>query len=326
MITLPIEIGDTVLGGRFKNKKIIVREIGTDEHGSPTINGRSILKVRMPKLYMKENTMELTKQTHNKIGVIASQSDIKMLELRNFLSDEKINVDKFIQCVDDDKFTYKDVRLAVGGDPNNLYTQKLKKLCEHNLTTLEKIVRKIIKESLMERDITDPKVEKAIEDLNDMQAKLLEATAQMEALKEKLGIKDLEKQIKKLVDVELSGLLDEMKKDGDRIARTKNVILNVSKWHTERENYSYEKVLDFAMTQVNQDVKFKILEELKATQTITKVKGQLTFAPRTESVLKEENIFTKIGNWLSNIVSKLKLKGNKIDNNLDKLERIINKK
>jgi hypothetical protein len=57
MITLPIEIGDTVLGGRFKNKKIIVREIGTDEHGSPTINGRSILKVRMPKLYMKENTM-----------------------------------------------------------------------------------------------------------------------------------------------------------------------------------------------------------------------------------------------------------------------------
>ena len=33
MITLPIEIGDTVLGGRFKNKKIIVREIGTDEHG-----------------------------------------------------------------------------------------------------------------------------------------------------------------------------------------------------------------------------------------------------------------------------------------------------
>ena len=252
MITLPIEIGDTVLGGRFKNKKIIVREIGTDEHGSPTINGRSILKVRMPKLYMKENTM----------------------------IEEK----------------------------------------------LEKIVRKIIKESLMERDITDPKVEKAIEDLNDMQAKLLEATAQMEALKEKLGIKDLEKQIKKLVDVDLSGLLDEMKKDDDRIARTKNVILNVSKWHTERENYSYEKVLDFAMTQVNQDVKFKILEELKATQTITKVKGQLTFAPRTESVLKEENIFTKIGNWLSNIVSKLKLKGNKIDNNLDKLERIINKK
>ena len=55
MIQLPIEIGDILLGGRFKNHKILVKEIGCDEYGSPTINGRNILKVRMPKLYQNQN-------------------------------------------------------------------------------------------------------------------------------------------------------------------------------------------------------------------------------------------------------------------------------
>ena len=48
-ISLPIELGDIVLSGRFKNKKILVKSIGVDEHGSPTINGRSILSIRMQK-------------------------------------------------------------------------------------------------------------------------------------------------------------------------------------------------------------------------------------------------------------------------------------
>ena len=59
MIQIPLEIGDTILAGRFKNKKIKVNEIGTDDFGSPTINGRSILKIRIPKLYQKqENEMK----------------------------------------------------------------------------------------------------------------------------------------------------------------------------------------------------------------------------------------------------------------------------
>lgn len=65
MIQLPIEIGDTILAGRFKNKRITVREIGLDDFGLPTINGRGILKIRIPKLYVKENTM--TNQKYVKI-------------------------------------------------------------------------------------------------------------------------------------------------------------------------------------------------------------------------------------------------------------------
>ena len=48
-ITIPIEIGDTVLGGKFKNKRIEVKEFGKDALGQPTINGRPILKFRIEK-------------------------------------------------------------------------------------------------------------------------------------------------------------------------------------------------------------------------------------------------------------------------------------
>ena len=55
MINIPIEIGDVILTGRFKNKKIIVKEIDTDDFGLPTINGKGILKIRIPKLMKQTN-------------------------------------------------------------------------------------------------------------------------------------------------------------------------------------------------------------------------------------------------------------------------------
>jgi len=46
VINVPISIGDTVLGGKFKNKKIVVKSIGKNEKGDLTINGRPLLKFR----------------------------------------------------------------------------------------------------------------------------------------------------------------------------------------------------------------------------------------------------------------------------------------
>ena len=45
-ITLPVEIGDTLLMGKFKNKKVVVKSIGKDEHGMPTINGKKVVTFR----------------------------------------------------------------------------------------------------------------------------------------------------------------------------------------------------------------------------------------------------------------------------------------
>ena len=46
-ITIPINVGDIVLGGKFKNKKIKVKKIGKNEKGDITINGKSLLRFRI---------------------------------------------------------------------------------------------------------------------------------------------------------------------------------------------------------------------------------------------------------------------------------------
>ena len=61
-IKVPIEIGDTVLGGRFKNKKTIVKKIGKNVKGDITVNGKPLLKYRLVKESIEsfeEDTIEL---------------------------------------------------------------------------------------------------------------------------------------------------------------------------------------------------------------------------------------------------------------------------
>lgn len=46
-IEIDINVGDTILGGKFKNKRIVVKEIGRNEKGDVTINGRSLMRFRL---------------------------------------------------------------------------------------------------------------------------------------------------------------------------------------------------------------------------------------------------------------------------------------
>lgn len=46
-IVIPIKVGDTVLGGKFKNKRIVVKSIDKNEKGDITINGKPLLKFRL---------------------------------------------------------------------------------------------------------------------------------------------------------------------------------------------------------------------------------------------------------------------------------------
>ena len=64
MIKLPVKVGDTILMGRFKNKKVVVKSIGKDEHGMPTINGKKVVTFRL----MKEGfTIELEERSKGKL-------------------------------------------------------------------------------------------------------------------------------------------------------------------------------------------------------------------------------------------------------------------
>tara|TARA_Y100001937_G_scaffold128843_1_gene208843 strand:+ start:17824 stop:21645 length:3822 start_codon:yes stop_codon:yes gene_type:complete len=45
-IKLDVSVGDTILTGRFKNKKVKVKNIGKDKYGMPTINGKKVVTFR----------------------------------------------------------------------------------------------------------------------------------------------------------------------------------------------------------------------------------------------------------------------------------------
>jgi hypothetical protein len=44
-----LKVGDIILMGRFKNKKVLVKTISHDEHGMPLVNGKPICTFRYHK-------------------------------------------------------------------------------------------------------------------------------------------------------------------------------------------------------------------------------------------------------------------------------------
>ena len=49
MINLDIKVGDVIMGGKFKNKKVVVKTIGKNDKGDITINGKPLLRFRIIK-------------------------------------------------------------------------------------------------------------------------------------------------------------------------------------------------------------------------------------------------------------------------------------
>ena len=52
-LDLDLKVGDVIMTGKFKNKRTIVKDIGTDDLGQPTINGKKVLNFRIEKLMPK---------------------------------------------------------------------------------------------------------------------------------------------------------------------------------------------------------------------------------------------------------------------------------
>jgi len=48
-LKLDIKKGDILLGGRYKNKREVVKDIGIDHLGQHTINGKKLLSFRIEK-------------------------------------------------------------------------------------------------------------------------------------------------------------------------------------------------------------------------------------------------------------------------------------
>lgn len=67
MIQIDIQVGDTILGGKFKNKKVIVKDIGKNDKGEITINGKPLLRYRITKSAKKQSKIKLKDMLINHI-------------------------------------------------------------------------------------------------------------------------------------------------------------------------------------------------------------------------------------------------------------------
>ncbi|GAG26195.1 unnamed protein product, partial [marine sediment metagenome] len=73
-VTLDLEVGDVVLTGRYKNKRHVVDEIGTDDLGQPTVNGMKLLALRLEKKLPKS---KWSKQSLDKSAAHPALPDLK---------------------------------------------------------------------------------------------------------------------------------------------------------------------------------------------------------------------------------------------------------
>jgi len=61
VMEIDLNIGDVILTGKFKNKRTIVKNLGKDVYGHPTVNGKSILKFKIEKLLPKDDWSKMSK-------------------------------------------------------------------------------------------------------------------------------------------------------------------------------------------------------------------------------------------------------------------------
>jgi len=80
-INIDVDKGDTVLMGKFKNKKVVVKDIGKDDYGMPTINGKKATTFRMgdkgQNIFKKDEVDEMKSTDIHFMNIIKLYRDSK---------------------------------------------------------------------------------------------------------------------------------------------------------------------------------------------------------------------------------------------------------
>ena len=89
-INIDVDKGDTVLMGKFKNKKVVVKDIGKDDHGMPTINGKKAATFRLgdkgQNIFKKDEITQIEKELNLKPS-FDEQIDELYKDVENFIDD-----------------------------------------------------------------------------------------------------------------------------------------------------------------------------------------------------------------------------------------------
>ena len=85
---LDLEIGDVILAGKFKNKRKIVKDIGKDSLGQPTINGMKALNFRIEKLMSKDKWSKESKEALE-FAKDVNEMKVTKRQLKRIIKEEK---------------------------------------------------------------------------------------------------------------------------------------------------------------------------------------------------------------------------------------------
>jgi hypothetical protein len=339
MINIPIEIGDTILAGKFRNKKIVVKEIGVDLHGGPTVNGRPILQIRIPKLY---NTSKGITEMATKVKIKKDNGKYNLYRC-TVDGDEETPVNKFPYDTEEQAITtaiYKGFDVGEQA-PKSRKTHLIKneeiprvkydkpkeiELGIEREVKLENLIRKLVKEQfsnkkkLREIDITDPETVKKVEDYARLANEMDRLKAQLKAL---------EKQFTPLDD-EFVAMLDAVDETKERALRTKNILITIKKKGYEAKSFRYKEGFELYFSKVNKAMKKMGEDCLAATMTMKKVSSSLAVQKmQDENKLNEagllSGIWNKLKNFISKFTTKIKQQGQSVDKDLNKLEQLVNK-
>jgi hypothetical protein len=89
-INIDVDKGDEVLMGKFKNKKVVVKDIGKDDHGMPTINGKKATTFRLGQ--KGQNIYEMGNKDVHFMNIIKLYRDAKFRKRINAYLFGKVNM------------------------------------------------------------------------------------------------------------------------------------------------------------------------------------------------------------------------------------------
>lgn len=368
-ITIPIEIGDVIRVGRFKNKKITVKEIGSDQYGLPTVNGKGILKIRIEKLMPKKQEENMNKsfrieinrliekiiKEEYPIGTIKktfefspNKNAIKVKfkeengrhwivqeEFENILGSSAGYETKdtarqaalikgfYFEGVEDMQGKVPEIPKPTPAERIKTETEEIKLGKEKELKMeILKIARKVIREEiqvrnkkkdLTEADVTDnPELEKDARRYAEIANKLKLMQEEMKKLTDEY----------EELDQQFRPLLEQVGTTKDTFIRAGKLLIKIERAGYDKTSASYKTGFEYLYNKVNGTMKELADEALAMTKTVSYVKSKIAVV-QGESVLREENWFNKIKNFITNGWKKLFGLNKEANNELTKLEKMI---
>ena len=152
-------------------------------------------------------------------------------------------------------------------------------------------------------DIEDPEIAKQMNHFYELQKKIQEYEQQLESMKEEF----------KGFEGQLRPIMDGMKETGDKLAKTEDFIVQITRFGGERKVPYYKDAFENALTKVNAATQKVLMEALEASKKVTQVKHSF----KIDKALTEAAFIEKIKGALKSAMNKLLSVFKKENKNID---------